>query len=121
MKLMPDISIECKRCGTCCIKGGPSFHIEDRSLIDEGYIPAKHLYTIRIGEQVCDNRIDKIISAPSEIIKIKGQGNNWTCFFYEEAENKCNIYQFRPVECRLLNCRDTREIEQIFGKDLLTR
>nr|CBX28251.1 hypothetical protein N47_G35750 [uncultured Desulfobacterium sp.] len=95
--------------------------MEDLSLIEEGFIPAKHLYTIRKGEPVCDNRIDKIISAPSDMIKIKGQGNRWVCFFYMEKENKCDIYQYRPIECRLLDCQDTSGIEQIFGKNLLTR
>lgn len=113
--------LECKKCGTCCKKGGPSFHIEDISLIEEGYIPAKHLYTVRKGEPVCDNINNKIIFAHSDIIKIKGQGDKWTCIFYKEAENKCDIYQYRPLECRLLNCQDTEKIEQIFGKDLLAR
>ncbi|MBU3948435.1 MAG: YkgJ family cysteine cluster protein [Proteobacteria bacterium] len=121
MKPVIDNSTVCKRCGTCCKKGGPSFHIEDLSLIEEGNIPAKNLYTIRRGEPVYDNRIDKIIFAHSDIIKIKGQGNRWACFFYKEAENKCDIYQYRPLECRLLNCRDTREIEQIIAKGLLVR
>ncbi|MFH2044161.1 MAG: YkgJ family cysteine cluster protein [Pseudomonadota bacterium] len=114
-------SIECKRCGTCCKKGGPSFHMEDISLIEEGCIPAKYLYTVRKGEPVCDNRIDKIIFADSDIIKIKGQGSRWACFFYKEDESKCGIYKDRPLECRLLNCHDTKQIEQIFGKDLLAR
>lgn len=112
---------ECKRCGTCCRKGGPSFHFEDKALIDEGLIPAKYLYTIRKGEPLRDNISGKIVYAPSDIIKIKGQKNSWTCHYYNEDEKKCGIYEFRPLECRILNCRDTIEIEQVFGKNLLTR
>ena len=112
---------ECKRCGTCCKKGGPSFHIEDRALIEDGFIPAKYLYTIREGEPVRDNISERIVYAPSDIIKIKGQKNGWTCFFYDETEKRCAVYEYRPVECRLLKCRDTRDIEKVFGKNLLTR
>jgi len=115
------ILTECKRCGTCCKKGGPSFHIEDRALIEDGFISAKYLYTIREGEPVRDNISEKIVFAPSDIIKIKGQKNNWTCFFYDETEKRCAVYEYRPLECKLLNCLDTRDIERIFGKNLLTR
>ena len=112
---------ECKRCGTCCKKGSPSFHIEDRALIEDGFIPAKYLYTIREGEPVRDNISERIVYAPSDIIKIKGQKNGWTCFYYDETEKRCAVYEYRPLECKLLKCRDTREIERIFGKNLLTR
>ena len=112
---------ECKRCGTCCKKGGPSFHIEDRALIEDGFISAKFLYTIREGEPVRDNISERIVHAPSDIIKIKGQKNGWTCFFYDETEKSCAVYEYRPLECKLLKCRDTRNIERIFGKNLLTR
>ena len=112
---------ECKRCGTCCRKGGPSFHFEDKSLIEDGHIPAKHLYTIRKGEPVRDNISGRIIYAPSDIIKIRGQGNSWTCFYYNEDKMKCRIYEYRPIECRVLKCWDTREIEGIYGKSMLSR
>jgi len=112
---------ECKRCGTCCKKGGPSFHVEDATLINDGFIPAGHIYTIREGEPVYDNMTGRITFAPSDIIKIKGQKNSWTCFFYDETEKRCGVYEYRPLECRLLKCWDTREIEQVFGKNLLTR
>ncbi len=112
---------ECKRCGTCCRKGGPSFHIEDRGLIEDGHITAKHLYTIRKGEPVRDNISERIVYAPSDIIKIKGKGNSWTCFYYNEDKKKCGIYEYRPLECRILKCWDTREIEEIYGENMLSR
>jgi len=112
---------ECKRCGTCCKKGGPSFHIEDRALIEDGFISAKFLYTIREGEPVRDDISERIVYAPSDIIKIKGQKNGWTCFFYDEIEKRCAVYEYRPLECKLLKCLDTRDIERVFGKNLLTR
>jgi Fe-S-cluster containining protein len=112
---------ECKRCGTCCNKGGPSLHIEDRGIIEDGHIPAGHLYTIRKGEPVRDDIIERIVYAPSDIIKIKGQGNSWKCLYYNDGEKKCGIYQYRPLECRVLECWDTREIEAIYGKNMLSR
>jgi hypothetical protein len=30
----------CRRCGTCCRKGGPALHREDRHLVVDGLIPA---------------------------------------------------------------------------------
>lgn len=112
---------ECKRCGTCCRKGSPSFHFEDKALIEEGLIPAKYLYTIRKGEPLRDNISGKIVYAPSDIIKIRGQKNSWTCHYYNEDEKKCGIYEFRPLECRILKCWDTRDIEGIYGKSMLSR
>jgi len=112
---------DCKRCGTCCSKGGPSFHFEDKGIIEDGLIPANHLYTIRKGEPIRDNISGSIIYAPSDIIKIRGQGNSWTCLYYNDDEKKCGIYECRPLECRVLKCWDTREIESIYGKSMLSR
>ncbi len=112
---------ECQKCGTCCTKGGPSFHIEDVELIEKGVIPAKYIYTIRQGEPARDNVKDTIIFADSDIIKIKGVNNTATCIYYNAREKSCNIYDNRPVECRALKCWDTLEIEEIYSKDRLTR
>ena len=110
---------ECARCGTCCIKGGPSFHHEDKELIDKGIILSKFLYTIREGELSYDNVKECLLPAASDIIKIKGQKDSWTCAFFNE--NECTIYDNRPLECRLLTCWDTREIEKVYSKNRLTR
>ncbi len=112
---------ECIRCGTCCKKGGPSFHIEDKPLIEKGIIPTKYLYTIRKGELAHDNIKGGLIPVASDIIKIKGRKESWTCVFFNEAEKTCKIYENRPLECRVLKCRDTREIEKIYDKNRLTR
>lgn len=111
----------CKRCGTCCKKGGPSFHLEDKELIEEGIISSKFLYTIRKGEIAFDNVKERLVPVTSDIIKIKGIKNSWTCTFFDEKENGCSIYENRPIECRALKCWDTREIEQIYSKNRLTR
>ena len=114
-------TLECKRCGTCCKKGGPCFHIEDKKLIEKGVILIKYLYTIREGELAYDNIKGHLIPVTSDLIKIKGQNDSWGCIFFNEKSNSCNIYDKRPVECRVLKCWDTQEIEQIYFKNRLTR
>jgi len=112
---------ECIRCGTCCEKGGPCFHIEDRMLIEKGKIPSKHLYTIRKGELAHDNVKGCLMPVDSDIIKIKGKKDSWTCMFFDEVKKGCTIYDDRPLECRVLRCWDTRELEQIYAITRLTR
>jgi Fe-S-cluster containining protein len=121
-KPKPDrTTTECRRCGTCCKKGGPSFHIEDKVLVEKGIILSKHLYTIRKGERSFDNVKGCILPASTDIIKIKGRKGSWTCVFFDEKNNECTIYDTRPMECRVLKCWDTREIEKIYAKNRLTR
>jgi Fe-S-cluster containining protein len=111
----------CKRCGTCCRKGGPSFHRADRALIESGTIPARCLYTIRKGEMAYDNVRQCLEPVGSDIIKIKGKGAEWTCLFLDEAQSACTIYENRPVECRALKCWDTEEIEALYARKRLKR
>jgi len=118
---MSKVITECIRCGTCCKKGGPSFHLEDKVLIEKGIILSKYLYTIREDELCYDNVKESILPAASDIIKIKGQKDSMTCIFFNEEENECTIYAKRPLECRALKCWDTREIEKIYSKNRLTR
>ena len=112
---------ECIRCGTCCKKGGPSFHLADKHLIDKGIILSKYLFTIRKGELAYDNVRQELLPLSSELIKIKGKNNSNACIFFIEGEKKCEIYKNRPVECKALKCWDTREIEKIYSKNRLTR
>jgi len=111
----------CRKCGTCCRKGGPALHGEDRFLVIEGLIPAENLYTIRPGEPVQDNVTGHRAYADGDIIKIKGQGDSWCCCFLNDADSCCTVYDRRPVECRALQCWDTRAIEALYAKDRLTR
>ena len=111
----------CKRCGTCCMKGGPSFHLSDKALIDNGTIPSKCLYTIRKGEMAYDNVRQCLEPVSSDVIKIKGKGKTWTCLFLDEAQSDCTIYENRPVECRALKCWDTDEIETLYARRRLKR
>lgn len=112
---------ECTRCGICCEKGGPGFHLADRMLIDKGVIPSRYLYTIRKGELAHDNVQGCLKPVDSDIIKIKGKDARWMCIFFDEFKKGCTIYDDRPLECRALKCWDTRELEQIYANSRLTR
>ncbi|MGD8702110.1 MAG: YkgJ family cysteine cluster protein, partial [Desulfosarcina sp.] len=106
---------QCRRCGVCCEKGGPSLHHEDRHLVDSGRIPARCLFTLRQGELARDNVKGVLAPLSAEIIKIKGQSGSWTCMFYDDETRGCGIYDHRPLECRALNCRDTRRIAKVYA------
>jgi Fe-S-cluster containining protein len=111
----------CIRCGTCCEKGGPSFHQDDRELIDKGFIPSRHLFTIRKGEFAYDNVKGRLMPVDSDIVKIKGRDDTWTCIYFDEKKRICSIYDDRPRQCRALKCWDTRELEKMYANRRLTR
>jgi Fe-S-cluster containining protein len=112
---------ECRRCGTCCQKGGPSFHQEDKALIEKGVIHSKYLYTLRKGEMAYDNVRQCLEPVRSDVIKLKGKGQSWTCILFDEQQNECTIYENRPIECRALKCWDTRELEDLYARKRLKR
>jgi Fe-S-cluster containining protein len=111
----------CRQCGTCCRKGGPAIHQEDKKLLENGHIPLRFLFTIRKDEPVYDNVQGCIISASSDIIRIKRVEGSNTCVFFSSKNNNCTIYEKRPLECRILKCWNTREIEEIYNKGRLSR
>ena len=111
----------CKRCGTCCRKGGPALHLEDKPLLDQGRIPLKHLVTLRAGQMVRDNVRGVLTPLSDDVIKIKGQPGADACLYFDGNRNRCTIYDHRPVECRVLECWNTGAIEALYGRDRLTR
>lgn len=111
----------CVGCGTCCRKGGPAFHLQDQHLIREGMIPLDALYTIRKGELARDEARGRLAPVESDIVKIQGKNGTWTCRFFDEASSRCTIYPYRPLECRVLTCWDTREILRVYDRQRLTR
>ena len=118
----PETTIsECIRCGTCCEKGGPCLHLEDRMLIEKGNIPSNCLYTLRKGELAHDNVKGCLKPVASDIIKIKGKNDSWTCLFFDDVKKGCTIYDDRPLECRALKCWDTEQLEKIYANTRLTR
>ena len=112
----------CRRCGTCCRKGGPALHLKDRELVASGVIPLASLFTIRRREPAFDNVTGRVEPAPTDIIKVKPSGRGLSaCFYYRQQPVSCAIYAQRPMECRVMQCWDTREIEAVYRHDRLTR
>lgn len=111
----------CERCGTCCKKGGPALHYEDKTLLQQNFLNHEQLITIRKGEPILSLAAAKPEPARSEIVKIKGRGGKWTCIFFQEKTVRCAIYEHRPLECSLLQCWDTRDLEKVANRNLLCR
>src|SRR4030042_7016650 len=76
----------CIRCGTCCMKGGPALHQEDKNILLAGHVGHQHLVTIRKGELAFNPVSDKLEPVPRELIKVQGKGKGWTCCFYNKKE-----------------------------------
>lgn len=112
---------ECQRCGTCCRKGGPALHHEDKELLLKGQITHMDLVTVRNGEPAYTPISDSVTATDREIVKIKGQGSDWVCGFLEQLDNSCRIYEQRPLECRLQQCWDNQALLELVGKDTITR
>lgn len=112
---------ECDRCGTCCTKGGPALHYQDLSLLQNNQLTLEHLITVRKGEPVLLLSDENPRPTNAEIVKIKGKASGWTCIFFEEKESRCAIYEHRPLECSLLKCWETADLENMAGENLLTR
>ena len=110
----------CIRCGTCCMKGGPTLHEEDGILFAKGILERSHVYTLRKGE-VVRNIDDTLVVLEQEIIKIKGQAEAWTCMFYDDDQGACRIYDHRPLECRALQCWDLSGLKEVMARPCLQR
>ncbi len=112
---------ECKRCCTCCAKGGPALHKDDLDLVKSGKLHGKFLFTIREGEPAEDNVKGGLIQAETDVVKIKSKDGTEACLYADFSNNQCSIYENRPLECKVLKCWDTSEIEALYDKDRLTR
>lgn len=113
--------VECERCGTCCERGGPALHVQDRELLTAGVIGFADVVTIRQGEIVVHPDSGKPEASEMELIKFQGQDGQWCCRFLDPAARTCTIYEQRPLACRLLKCWDPGEVLDIAGKKLLSR
>lgn len=111
----------CRRCGTCCRNGGPALHRDDIVLLRSGGISHADLVTIRIGEPAHSPLIDRVEPSTYELIKLAGTGASWSCRFFSAGENRCLIYDERPLECRLLNCREPEALLRVIGKNTVAR
>jgi len=96
-------------------------HAPDRELVVSGRLPLAHLFTIRPGEPVVDNVTGTRTTAPGDIIKIRGTGDQWQCRYFDPQTNGCAIYPYRPMECRLLLCSRPEEAARVYDRDRLSR
>lgn len=111
----------CIRCGTCCLKGGPTLHHEDKKILLAGHIGYQHLITIRKGELAFDPVRSKLEPVRQELVKVLGKGKDWSCYFYDEEGSSCTIYEHRLLECRLLKCWAPSELINVMGKNTIIR
>ena len=112
---------ECRRCGTCCCKGGPALHYEDLELLRDGNLVYQDLVTIRKDEPAYSPLTDQVEPVTKELVKISGHGQSWACRFYDPGHSACTIHSRRPLECRLLKCWDTNDIMEVVEKNTITR
>lgn len=111
----------CRRCGGCCLAGGPALHTADLPLLTGGAIPREHLITVRKGELADNPAAGRVQATAVELVKIAGSGSEWRCCYYDEAGKGCRIYGHRPQACEALKCWDTAAILALVEKDVLGR
>jgi hypothetical protein len=111
----------CDRCGRCCRQGGPALHAEDLPLVRDKVLAYADLFTLRRGEPARDQFQDRLLPLEHELVKLKGDGEpTWACIFLADPAG-CGIYPSRPLECRLLSCRDTAPLAAAYAQGRLTR
>lgn len=111
----------CRRCGTCCRGSGPTLHLADLPLVRAGHLGLDQLLTLRAGEMVHDQIRGTLRPLASEIIKLRWQADGHTCLFYQADPVGCANYGHRPLECRLLDCRNTAPLAAMYEQERLTR
>lgn len=111
----------CRRCGACCLSGGPALHTADLPLLTRGIIPREHLITVRRGELADNPAAGRVQATRVELVKIAGSGREWRCFYYDEEGKGCRVYGQRPLACEELKCWDTAAILALVEKDVLSR
>ncbi|WP_051305440.1 zinc/iron-chelating domain-containing protein [Desulfogranum mediterraneum] len=114
---------QCDRCGQCCLQGGPALHTQDLELIRQGRLSFADLVTVRRGELALPPLGSEAEPVAAEFIKLQGHGGSWSCRFFAKqgAAGACQIYQYRPLACRVLECSSPEALLTITGKHLLSR
>lgn len=113
--------VTCRRCAACCRAAGPALHEQDLDLVGTAFTLAD-LMTLRAGEPAFDQPAKAVRPLAAEIVKLAGlnpEAGRWDCVFL--TEQGCGIYASRPLECRLLDCRDTSALENAYASGRLTR
>ncbi len=111
----------CLRCGDCCSRVSPSLHPEDLDLLKDGILRFSDLYTLRKGEPVLNNITATLDNLSGELVKLKEKPENTQCYFYDESEKSCRIYDRRPLQCRTQECWNPQALEKLWSGDKLTR
>ncbi|WP_243359892.1 YkgJ family cysteine cluster protein [Fundidesulfovibrio terrae] len=116
----------CRRCGLCCLKGGPALHTQDATLVASGVITRRDLVTLRKGEPVRENVAGKLAGLTEEMVSIRGGGSGdpdrpFACIFHDAEKQACRIHGHSPAECRALFCEDTSALEAMYREGRLTR
>lgn len=114
-------SEECRRCGQCCLQGGPVLHAQDLSLFARHVLDLSDVVTLRAGEPVFDTPHEATAPIAREMLKVRGQGAAWTCHFYNPEERACSIYEDRPAECRALLCTKPDALLAMYETGRITR
>ena len=108
----------CRRCGTCCLRGGPTLMVSDTALLVSGTLTLESLVCLRAGEWSRDDSRKALRPLEGERIKIAGPGGRvhpWRCLYYREGVG-CGIYHQRPAQCSALFCMDTGPLEELLSK-----
>jgi len=112
----------CRRCGTCCQKGGPALHAADAHLFSgQDALELSLVVTFRAGEPVFDQVRGQASPLEGELLKLRGTPGAWTCALYDPKARACGLYQRRPEECRTLSCEDTSALAAMYDKNRLRR
>lgn len=98
-------------------------HLADRGLVTSGKIPLKALFTIRRGEPAYNNVRRVVAPATTDIIKIKSAADydRQVCRYFSTEPASCAIYAERPIECRVLDCRNPETLAALYEQERLTR
>lgn len=116
---MPETpAARCRRCGECCLRGGPTLMREDAPLLaGEGALPLEALVCLRAGEWARDDARGVLRPLDRELLKLAATGEPgrpWRCLYYRDGAG-CGIYARRPAQCRILLCADTAPLETLLA------
>ena len=108
----------CRRCGQCCLRGGPVLMQQDASLLENGLLDPRWLVSLRKGEWVRDDVRGVLCQQEQERIKLAGAGSGahpWRCCQYhsEAGLAQCAIYERRPAQCAALFCQAPQALENL--------
>jgi len=109
----------CRRCGTCCLRGGPTLMVCDAARLVSGDMTLEALVCLRAGEWARDDAQGLLRPLEGERIKVAGLGGRahpWRCRFYREATG-CTIYAQRPAQCAALFCMDTGPLQALLERE----